>query len=47
MPQVRVVFLLLQEMYLRMNELGYALDVSMLWFTGLVDRLVEKNLVNR
>lgn len=47
MPQVRVVFLLLQERSLRMSELASALDVSMSRATGLVDRLVEKDLVNR
>lgn len=47
MPQVRVAFLLLQEGSLRMSELASALDVSMSRATGLVDSLVEKNLVNR
>jgi DNA-binding MarR family transcriptional regulator len=47
MPQVRVVFLLLQERPLRMSELASALDVSMSRATGLLDRLVEKELVNR
>lgn len=47
MPQVRVVFRLLEEGSLRMNELASTLDVSMSRATGLVDRLVEKNLVNR
>ena len=47
MPQVRVVFLLLQEGSLRMSELASTLDVSMSSATGLVDRLVEKDLVSR
>ncbi len=47
MPQMRVVFLLLQEDSLRMSEVASALDVSMSRATGLVDRLVEKNLVGR
>lgn len=47
MPQIRVVFLLLQEGTLRMSELASALDVSMSRATGLVDRLVEKELVKR
>ena len=47
MPQVRVVFLLLQERSLRMSELASTLDVSMSRATGLVDRLVEKDLVSR
>ena len=47
MPQVRVVFLLLQEETLRMSEVASALEVSMSRATGLVDRLVEKDLVRR
>jgi DNA-binding MarR family transcriptional regulator len=47
MPQVRVIFLLLQERSLRMSELASALDVSMSRATGLVDRLVAKELVSR
>jgi DNA-binding MarR family transcriptional regulator len=47
MPQVRVVFLLLQEGSLRMSDLASTLDVSMSRATGLVDRLVEKDMVNR
>lgn len=46
-PQVRVLFLLLQEGALRMSKLASTLDVSMSRATGLVDRLVEKDLVNR
>lgn len=47
MPHVRVVFRLLQGGSLRMNELASTLDISMSRATGLVDRLVEKDLVNR
>ena len=47
MPQVRVVFLLRQEGSLRMSELASTLDVSMSRATGLVDQLVEKDMVNR
>ena len=47
MPQVRVVFLLLQERSLRMSDLASALDVSVSRATGLVDRLVGKDMVNR
>ena len=47
MPQMRVVFLLFGEGSLRMSELASALDVSMSRATGLVDRLVEKDLVSR
>ena len=45
MPQVRVLFLLLQDGTLRMSGLASTLDVSMSSATGLVDRLVEKGLV--
>ena len=47
MPQVRVVFLLLQEGSLRMSEMASTLGVSMSGATGLVDRLVEKEMVSR
>ena len=47
MPQVRVVFLLLQEGSLRMSDLASTLDVSVSRATGLVDRLVEKDMVSR
>ena len=47
MPQVRVLFLLLQEGALRMSGLASTLDVSMSSATGLVDRLVDKELVSR
>ena len=47
MPQMRVVFLLFREGSLRMSELASALDVSMSRATGLMDQLVEKDLVNR
>ena len=47
MGQVRLVFLLLQERSMRMSGLAWTLDVSMSRATGLVDRLVEKELVKR
>ena len=47
MPQVRVLFLLLQEGPLRMSGLASTLDVSMSSATGLVDRLVDKEFVSR
>ena len=47
MPQLRMVFLLLQERSLRMSDLAGTLDVSMSRATGLVDRLVEKGMVSR
>ena len=47
MPQVRVVFLLLQEGTLRMSDLASTLDVSMSRATGLMDQLVEKDMVSR
>ena len=47
MPQVRVVFLLLQEEPLRMSDMAGSLGVSMSRVTGLVDKLVERELVTR
>ena len=47
MPQVRAVFLLLQENPQRMSGLATKLDISLSRATGLVDRLVEKGLVSR
>ena len=47
MPQVRVLFLLLQDGQLRMSGLASTLDVSMSSATGLVDRLVDKELISR
>ncbi|MBI4282098.1 MAG: MarR family transcriptional regulator [Chloroflexi bacterium] len=46
-PQIRALFLILQEGSLRMSRLASALDVSVSRATGLVDRLVEKDLVSR
>ena len=47
MPQIRVVFLLLQEEPLRMSDMAGSLGVSMSRVTGLVDKLVERELVTR
>ena len=47
MPQIRVVFLLLQEEPLRMSDMSASLDVSMSRVTGLIDKLVERELVTR
>ena len=47
MPQVRVVFLLLQESPLRMSDLASSLGISFSRATGVVDRLVEQELVSR
>jgi DNA-binding MarR family transcriptional regulator len=47
MPQIRVVFLLLQEEPLRMSDMSASLDVSMSRVTGLIDKLVERELVIR
>jgi DNA-binding MarR family transcriptional regulator len=47
MPQLRTVFALLQEGPARMGALAAQLGVSCSSATGLVDRLVEKSLVER
>lgn len=47
MPQVRAVFLLLRQSPQRMSSLASTLGVSMSGATGLVDRLVEKQMVVR
>ena len=47
MPQVRVLFLLLQEEPLRMSDMAASLGVSMSRVTGLIDKLVERELVTR
>ena len=47
MPQIRVVFLLLQEEPLRMSDMAASLEVSMSRVTGLIDKLVERELVTR
>ena len=47
MPQVRAVFLLLQESPQRMNNLASTLAISFSRATGLVDQLVDKDLVTR
>lgn len=47
MPQVRVLFVLLREGECRMGNLASHLGISLSSATGLVDRLVEKKLVDR
>ena len=47
MPHIRVLFLLLREGTLRMSDLASTLDVSMSGATGLADRLVNQELVDR
>ena len=47
MPQVRAVFLLLQGNPQRMTNLASTLAISFSRATGLVDQLVEKELVTR
>ncbi len=47
MPQVRTLFALLRGGDARMGTLASQLDVSLSSATGLVDRLVEKRLVER
>jgi DNA-binding MarR family transcriptional regulator len=47
MPQVRALFALLQSGDARMGALAGQLGVSLSSATGLVDRLVEKGLVER
>ncbi len=47
MPQVRTLFALLREGESRMGTLASQLGVSLSSATGLVDRLVEKHLVER
>ncbi len=47
MPQVRAVFLLVQESPQRMSKLASILAISFSRATSLVDQLVEKGLVTR
>jgi DNA-binding MarR family transcriptional regulator len=47
MPQVRVMFLLLQEGALRMGDMATSLGVSMPRATALIDKLVDRELVVR
>ena len=47
MPHLRILFLLLADGPKRMSELAWGLDVSMSGTTGLIDRLVQQNLVHR
>tara|TARA_Y100000590_G_scaffold321897_1_gene364438 strand:- start:5428 stop:5910 length:483 start_codon:yes stop_codon:yes gene_type:complete len=46
-PHLRILFLLLADGPKRMSELACGLDVSMSGTTGLIDRLVQQNLVHR
>jgi DNA-binding MarR family transcriptional regulator len=46
-PQLKVVLLLFMNGSVRMSELASALGVSMATATGIVDRLVERELVAR
>ncbi len=47
MPQLKVVLLLFMNGPTRMSEIASALDVSMATATGVVDRLVEREIVLR
>jgi len=47
MPQMRAVFLLVQSGPMRMSDLATSLDISLSRATGLIDKLVEKDLVKR
>ena len=47
MPQVRALFVLSQEGTLRMGDLASTLGISLSTATGLIDRLIEKELVDR
>lgn len=47
MPQLRALFVLLQEETLRMSSVSSILGISLSTTTGLMDRLIEKNLVER
>lgn len=47
MPQVRVLLVLLEEQRMRMSALASTLGITFSGATGLVDRLVERGLVER
>ena len=47
MPQLKVVLLLFQEGPLRMSVLASELGVSLATATGIIDRLVERDIVFR
>ena len=47
MPQVRVLLVLQAEQRMRMSTLASALGITFSGATGLVDRLVERELVER
>lgn len=47
MPQLLALFLLAQERTLRMGDLASTLGISLSTATGIIDRLIEKELVDR
>lgn len=47
MPQLRALFALLQEESLRMSSVSSTLGISLSTTTGLMDRLIDKKLVER
>jgi len=47
MPQLKIVLLLLFNESLRMSELASGLGVSLATATGVVDRLVERGIIQR
>ena len=47
MPQLKIVLLLLFNDSLRMSELASGLGVSLATATGVVDRLVERGIIQR
>ena len=47
MPQLKVVLLLFMNGPVRMSDIAYALDVSLATATGVIDRLVEREIVLR
>ena len=47
MTQLRVLLLLLRRGAIRMSDLASSMDVSLATATGIVDRLVERDLVER
>jgi DNA-binding MarR family transcriptional regulator len=47
MPQLKVVLLLFMNGPARMSDIAFALDVSLATATGVLDRLVEREIVLR
>ena len=47
MPQLKVILLLFMTGPARMSDIASALDVSLATATGVVDRLVERDIVQR